>query len=151
MTSTAGTTRINQRQSGRFLAPDTPPAERIDQLVLVEPGQQHLLPGRTSQAEWLKQVLALHWNPDLPQPFIGYDIDEGTFVAEWLSETECNTLTIDAENHRGWYDPWPSHEAAVLCKELDLDTEEAWLLLSNALTITNHNQRRPVLRPSALQ
>ena len=136
MSSTAGKTRIAQPPSGRFLAPDTPPDERIDQLILVEPEQQHLLPRRTSQAEWLKQVLALHWNPDLPQPFIGYDIDEGTFVAEWQSETECNTLTIDAENHWGWYDPWPSHEAAELPKELDLDTEEAWLLLSNALTTT---------------
>ena len=136
MTSTAGTTRIDQQPGGRFLAPNTPPAERIDQLVLVEPEQQHLLPRRTSQAEWLKQVLALHWKPDLPQPFIGYDADEGTLVAEWQSETECNTLTIHAENHRGWYDPWPSRQAAGLPEELDLDTEEAWLTLSNALTTT---------------
>ncbi len=132
MTSTAGTTRAEQQPSGRFLAPDTTPAERIDQLVLVEPEQQHLLPLRTSQAEWLKQVLALRWNSDLPQPFIGYDTDEGTFAAEWQSETECNTLTIDAENHRGWYDPWPGHEGSELPEELDLDTKEAWLLLSNA-------------------
>ena len=134
MTPTAGKTRIDQQPSGRFLAPDTPPDERIDQLVLVEPEQQHLLPRRTGQAEWLKQALALHWNPDLPQPFIGYDAEEGTFFAEWQSETECNTLTIDAENHRGWYDPWPNSEAAEPTEELDLDTEEAWLLLSNALT-----------------
>ena len=136
MTSTAGKTRIDQQPGGGFLAPDTPPAERIDQLVLVEPEQQHLLSRRTRQAEWLKQVLALHWNPKFPQPFIGFDTDEGTFVAEWQSETECNTLTIDAENHRGWYDPWPSHEGAELPEELNLDTEEAWLLLSNALTTT---------------
>ena len=136
MTSTAGKTQTDQQPSGRFLAPDTPPADRIDHLVLVEPTQQHLLPRRTSQAEWLKQVLALRWNPDLPQPFIGYDTDQGTFVAEWQSEAECNTLTIDAENHRGWYDAWPSREAVGLTEELDLDTEEAWLLLSNALTTT---------------
>ena len=104
MTSIAGKTQIDQQPSGRFLVPNMPPADRIDQLVLVEPGQQHLLPRRTSHAEWLKQGLALRWNPDLPQPFIGYDPDEGTFVVEWQSETECNTLTIDAENHRGWYD-----------------------------------------------
>ena len=84
----------------------------------------------------LKQVLELHWNPDLPQPFIGYDTDEGTFVAEWQSEAECNTLTIDAENHRGWYDPWPAGEAAGLPEELDLDTEKALLLLRYALTTT---------------
>ena len=136
MTSTAGQTRIDQQPSGRFLAPNTPPAERIDQLVLVEPEQRHLLPRRTGQAEWLKHVLALRWNSDLPQPFIGYDTNEGTFVAEWQSDTECNTLTIDAENHRGWYEPWPGSEAAELPEELDLDTEEAWLLLSNALTAT---------------
>jgi len=136
MTSTVGKTRIDQQPSGRFLAPNTLPAERIDQLVLVEPEQEHLLPRRTSQAEWLKQVLARYWKTDFPQPFIAYYADEGTFVAEWQSETECNTLTIDAENHRGWYDPWPSREAAELPEELDLDTEEAWLLLSNALTNT---------------
>ncbi len=84
----------------------------------------------------MKQALALHWNADLPQPFIGYDADEGTFVAEWQSETECNTLTIDAENHRGWYDPWPGGDAVGLPEELDLDTEEAWQLLRNALTTT---------------
>ena len=136
MTSIAGKTQIDQQPSGRFLVPNMPPADRIDQLVLVEPGQQHLLPRRTSHAEWLKQVLALRWNPDLPQPFIGYDPDEGTFVVEWQSETECNTLTIDAENHRGWYDSCPSREAAELPEELDLDAEEAWLLLSDALTTT---------------
>ena len=136
MTSIAGKTQIDQQPSDRFLAPNTPPADRIDQLVLVELGQQHLLPRRTSHAEWLKQILALRWNPDLPQPFIGYDTDEGTFVVEWQSETECNTLTIDAESHRGWYDPWPSREAAEPPRELDLDTEEAWLLLSDALTTT---------------
>ena len=136
MTSTTGEMPVAQQPSGRFLVPDTPAADRIDQLVLVEPTQQHLLPHRTSQAEWLKQVLELHWNPDLPQPFIGYDTDEGTFVAEWQSEAECNTLTIDAENHRGWYDPWPAGEAAGLPEELDLDTEKAWLLLRYALTTT---------------
>ncbi|MCE2500869.1 MAG: hypothetical protein J4G13_08415 [Dehalococcoidia bacterium] len=134
MTSIAGKTQMGQQPSGRFLTPNTPPADRIDQLVLVEPGQQHLLARRTSHAEWLKQVLALHWKPDLPQPFIGYDADEGTFFAEWQSETECNTLTIDAENHRGWYDPWPSREASELSQELDLDTGEAWQLLSDVLT-----------------
>ena len=96
MTSIAGKTQIDQQPSGRFLVPNTPPADRIDQLVLVEPSQQYLLPLRKIHAEWLKQVLALRWNPDLPQPFIGYDTDEGTFVTEWHSETECNTLTIDA-------------------------------------------------------
>ena len=136
MTSIAGKTQTDQQPSGRFVAPNTPPADRIDQLVLVEPSQQHLLRRRTSQAEWLKQVLALRWSPNLPQPRIGYDTGQGTFVAEWQSETECHTLTIDAENHRGSYDAWPSREAAELPEELDLDTEEAWLLLSNALTTT---------------
>ena len=103
---------------------------------MVELEQQHLLPRQTSQSEWLKQVLALPRKTDLPQPFIEYYADEGTFVAEWQSDTECNTLTIDAENHRGWYDPWPSREAAELPEELHLDTEEAWLTLSDALTTT---------------
>ena len=129
MTSAARKTQTDPQPSGRFLTPDTPPADRIDQLVLVEPGQQHLLPHRIGHAEWLKKVLALRWNPDLPQPFIGYDADEGTFVVEWQSEAECNTLTIDAENRRGWYEPWPAPKHADLPEGLDLDTEEAWHLL----------------------
>ena len=135
MTSTTGQSKRAQQPNDRFLVPETPAADRIDQLVLVDTGQQHLLPRRTSQAEWLKQALALHWNSDLPQPFIGYDTDDGTFFAEWQSETECNTLTIDAESHRGWYDPWPSG-TEELPEELDLNTEEAWQFLRNALTAT---------------
>ena len=126
MTSTAGEMPVAQQPSDRFLAPETPPADRIDQLVLVEPGQ----------AEWLKRVLALHWPARFPQPFIGYDSEGGAFVAEWQSEAECNTLTIDANNHRGRYDPWPAREHADLPEELDLDTEEAWRLLSKALMTT---------------
>ena len=135
MTSTTGQSKRAQQPNDRFLVPETPAADRIDQLVFVDTGQQHLLPRRTSQAEWLKQALALHWNSDLPQPFIGYDTDDGTFFAEWQSGTECNTLTIDAESHRGWYDHWPSG-AEELPEELDLNTEEAWQLLRNALTTT---------------
>ena len=135
MTSTTGRSKRAQQPNDTFLVPETTAVDRIDQLVLVDTGQQHLLPRRTSQAEWLKQALELHWNSDLPQPFIGYDTDDGTFFAEWQSETECNTLTIDAESHRGWCDPWPSG-AEELPEELDLNTEEAWQFLRNALTAT---------------
>lgn len=136
MTSATGQPKTAQQPGGRFIAPETPASDRIDQLALTGPDQAHLLPSRTHQAEWLKHTLALRWGADLPQPFIGYDIEEGMFFAEWQSETECNTLTIDAENHRGWYDAWPEGDAAGLSEELDLDTEEAWQLLQNALTTT---------------
>ena len=126
MTSTAGKTQADTQPSDRFLAPDTAPTDRIDQLALVEPGQ----------AAWLKRALEIHWPAHLPQPFIGYDSEAGAFVAEWQSEAACNTLTIDAENHRGWYEPWPAREHADLPEELDLDTEEAWRLLSKALMTT---------------
>lgn len=136
MTSATGQPKQIQQPGDRFVAPETPAADRIDQLVLVEHDQRDLLPSRASQAAWLKQALAFHWSADLPQPFIGYDVKEGTFVAEWQSDAECNTLTIDAENRRGWYDPWPGAADEALLEELDLDTEEAWQLLRYALTTT---------------
>ena len=136
MTSATGQPKTVEQPGDRFIEPGTPAADRIDQLTLAEHGQEHLLPLRTSHADWLKHALALHWSTDLPQPFIGYDTEDGTFVAEWQSETECNTLTVDAENHRGWYDPWTEGDAEGFTEELDLDTEEAWQLLRNALTAT---------------
>ena len=134
MTSATSLPQTIRQPTDRFIAPETPAADRIDQLALAGDDQQHLIPDRVNHAAWLKQALELHWDAELPQPFIGYDSDQGAFVAEWQSETECNTLTINAENRRGWYDPWPGGDDGELPEELDLDTEQAWQLLRNALT-----------------
>lgn len=121
----------------RYLMPHTSVAERIDELILEEYGNEHLLLDRRKQAEWLKEVMGSCWGIHLPQPFIAYDLEEGVFVASWQSDRECNTLTIDAEEHKGWYDPWPAsdYHNPILGK-IDLDTEEAWERLRFALTTT---------------
>ena len=125
------------RPRSRYLIPRTPVAERIDELILEEQGQEDLLLDRRQQAEWLKKVMASRWGIDLPQPFIGFDLDDGLFIASWQSDSECNTLTIDAKEHTGWYDAWPSSESDnPMLGEIDLDTEEAWERLRTALTTT---------------
>ena len=125
------------RPRSRYVAPLTPVEERIDELILEEHGLEDLLLERRQQAEWLKQALGSHWDIHLPQPFIGFDLDDGLFVASWQSDSECNTLTIDAMAHTGWYDPWPASESDnPMPGEVDLDTEEAWERLRTALTIT---------------
>lgn len=119
----------------RYLAPLTPAVERIDELILEEQGQEDVLLDRRQQAEWLKQVMSSYWGIPLPQPFIGFDLDDGLFVASWQSDSECNTLTIDAKEHIGWYDPWPASESDnPMPGDIDLDTEEAWERLRIALT-----------------
>ena len=119
----------------RYLAPETPVAERIDELILEEQGREDVLRDRQQQAEWLKRVMASHWHAQLPQPFIGFDLDDGLFIASWQSDRECNTLTIDAGERKGWYDPWPAGEDDNPIPEaIDLDTEEAWQRLRTALT-----------------
>ena len=119
----------------RYVAPQTPVADRIGEIILEEQGQEDLLLDRRQQAEWLKQVMASHWGIHLPQPFIGFDLDDGLFIASWQSDSECNTLTIDAKEHTGWYDPWPGSESDnPMPGEIDLDTEEAWERLRTALT-----------------
>lgn len=121
----------------RYLTPKTPVSERIDQLILEEDGNEELFLDRQQQAEWLKQIMAAHWGLHLPQPFIGFDLEEGFFVASWQSDTECNTLTIDAREHKGWYDSWPAEEDDnSLLDEIDLTTEAAWVRLRTALTTT---------------
>lgn len=138
MTSASRRQPVGQESGDSFLEPETAVAERIDQLVLTLPHQQHLRQLRQSQAAWLKQALALHWSAHFPQPFIGFDLEDGLFVAEWQSETRCNTLTINPENHKAWYDPWPAKYDAVLPEEIDLDTTEGWECLRIALTTTQH-------------
>ena len=119
----------------RYLSPQTPVAERIDQLILEDQGNEELLLDRREQAEWLKQAMASHWGFHLPQPFIGFDSDEGLFIASWQSDNECNTLAIDSKEHKGWYDPWPADECDnPIPEEIDLDTEDAWERLRTALT-----------------
>ncbi len=126
-----------QEVGGRFVQPTTAVAERIDQLSLAYPHEQLLLQCRQRQAQWLKQTLAVYWGKSFPQPFVGFDLDEGMFILEWQSDTECNTLTIDAERRKGWYDPCPSDQIdPVLVAELDLDSEEGWERLRSALTTT---------------
>ena len=80
----------------RYIAPETLVAERIDELILEDQGREDVLLDRQQQAEWLKQAMASHWGVHLPQPFIGFDLDDGLFIASWQSDSECNTLTIDA-------------------------------------------------------
>ena len=129
MTSKAGQSRGTGQPGKRFISPVTPVNERIDQLTIHCPDQEQ-------QAHWLKKTLETHWAGDLPQPFIGFDEEECAFVAEWQSDTECNTLVIDGSNHQGWYQPWPETADGNLEGALDLDTEEAWQLLRTALTTT---------------
>ena len=137
MTSTAYNRPTEQPAGLGFLEPETAVAERIDQLILTHPNQQHLQQRRRSQAVWLKQAMGHHWTGDLPQPFIGFDLDDGLFIAEWHSDTECNTLTIDAESGKGWYYPWSSGiPDDTSFHELDLNTEEGWQCLRSALTTT---------------
>ena len=137
MTSVSYNHHQAQQVGGRFVQPDTTVAERIDQLLLSLPHEQQLSRRRRDQAQWLKQAMALYWGNNLPQPFIGFDLDEGMFIIEWQSDTECNTLTVDAENRIGWYDPWPpGQNDPVLSTELDLDSEEGWERLRCALTTT---------------
>ena len=52
----------------------------------------------------------------------------------WQSDTESNTLYIDADNQSGTYCPWPDDASDKPLEELNLNTEKAWLLLRNALT-----------------
>ena len=123
------------RPHSRYLAPSTPVAERIDELILEDQGQEEVLLDRRQQAEWLKQVMAFYWKTALPQPFIAFDLEDGLFVASWQSHSECNTLTIDAKERKGWYDPWPASESDnPMPGDIDLDTEEAWERLRIALT-----------------
>ena len=137
MTSTSDRQQTEPNSGTRFLKPDTAVADRIDQLILTEPYDKHLHERRQKQAGWLKHSMALHWKTDLPQPFIGFDLDGGLFIAEWQSETECNTLTIDAESGRAWYDPWPAGaQNPELPEEFDLNKEEDWECLRNVLTRT---------------
>lgn len=137
MTSVSYNQHQAQQVGGRFVQPDTPVAERIDQLLLGLPHEQQLSQRRRDQAQWLKQAMGLYWDDNLPQPFIGFDLDEGMFIIEWQSDSECNTLTVDAENRIGWYDPWPpGQNDPVLSTELDLDSEEGWERLRCALTTT---------------
>ena len=123
------------RLFSRYFVPLTPVVERIDELILEEQGDEGVLLDRQEQVEWLKQALASYWRLDLPQPYMGFDLDEGVFVASWQSDDECNTLTIDAKERIGWFDPWPSVERGnPMPGEIDLDTEEAWERLRIALT-----------------
>ena len=123
--------------SDRYLAPSTPVGERVDELILEDSGQEDVLLDRREQAAWLKDVLSSRWGAHLPQPFIGFDLDDGLFVASWQSADECNTLTIDAKERIGWYDPWPASESDnPMPGEIQLDTEEAWERLRTALTTT---------------
>ena len=55
-----------------FHAPDTPVGEPIELLEMDPP--------RPKEKQWLKQTLATRWPEDLPQPFIGFDEDEGAFT-----------------------------------------------------------------------
>ena len=127
-------TVVSLSHPGRYVAPLTPVSERIGELILEEQGDEDLLLDRQQQASWLKQVMAQHWGIPLPQPFIGFDLEDGFFIASWQSDNECNTLTIDAKERIGWYDPWPTPEDYnPMPEEVDLEAEETWERLRSAL------------------
>ena len=125
---------ISLSHQGRYLAPLTPVSERLDELILEEQGDEDLLLDRQQQVTWLKQAMAQHWGIHLPQPFIGFDLEDGFFIASWQSDNECNTLTIDARQRIGWYDPWPaSEDLNPMPEEVDLEAKETWERLRSAL------------------
>ena len=109
-----------------FHAPDTPVGERLEQLELHPP--------RPKEKQWLKQTLATRWPEDLPQPFMGFDEDEGAFTLVWESDSRCNTLNVHADRKTGTYCPWPSNDTEGSLEDLDLNTDEAWLFLKNDIT-----------------
>ena len=115
--------------SQRFVSPITPVDERIDQVAAYCTDKQH-------QAAWLKRTLQKHWKGELSQPFVGFDEEQDAFVLVWQSDTECNTLYIEADNHSGTYCPWPDDAPDEPLEELNLNTDKAWLFLQNALTGT---------------
>ena len=127
MVSKAGQPKGTGQPSGRFTPPVTPVSERIDQVTA------HCT-GKESQTEWLKRTLDERWTGELPQPFVGFDEEQESFVLVWQSDTECNTLYIDADNHSGTYCRWPDDPSDEPLEELNLNTEEAWLFLQGALT-----------------
>ena len=122
-----GQAKEQSRLSARFTPPTTLVSERIDEVTAYCTSKER-------QAEWLKRTLEEHWAGELPQPFVGFDEDEDAFVLVWQSDTECHTLYIDADNHRGTYCPWPGHTSEEPLEELNLNTEEAWIFLQGALT-----------------
>ena len=125
---------LSPSHHGRYVAPLTSVSERIDELILEEQGNEELLRERQNQALWLKQVMTSHWVAPLPQPFIGFDLDDGFFIASWQSDSECNTLTIDAKKRIGWYDPWPATENDnPMPEEVDLEAKGTWQRLRSAL------------------
>ena len=109
-----------------FHAPDTLVGERIEQLELDPP--------RPKEKQWLKQTLATRWPEDLPQPFMGFDEDEGAYTLVWQSDSRCNTLNVHADRKTGTYCPWPSNHTEEYLEDLDLNTDEAWLFLKNGIT-----------------
>ena len=130
MISKPGNPITTGQSDQRFVSPITPVDERIDQVAAYCTNKQH-------QAEWLKRTLHEHWKGEMPQPFVGFDEEQGAFVLVWQSDTECNTLYIDADNHSGTYCPWPDNASDEPLEELNLNTDKAWLFLQNALTGTS--------------
>ena len=125
----------------QYYVPQTPVDDRIDQLVLAEPNRPELLAHRRCQAAWLKRIMTACWPPPRLQPFIGFDREDGYFIASWQSDTECHTLTIDAEKRLGWFEPWPEGpEGNPLPGAIRLDAPEAWEQLAEAL---NQQGERP--------
>ena len=100
MTSKASRKTHTVAIKSRFIPPTTPVAQRIDDVAAYFPGWE-------DAAVCLKAILSHRWPPDLPQPFIGYDNDEGTFVLDWQSDTESHTLYVDTGEMIAAYHPWP--------------------------------------------
>ena len=113
----------------RFIQPSTPVDNRIQELLTHHPEQ-------TPQAQRLIQLLHEKWPTPLPQPLVSFDHEEAAFALVWQSNTECNTFYIDAGNQTATYCPYPDDQPpdAPLPK-LNLNSDEAWQFLRNALTL----------------
>ena len=114
--------------ASHFIQPSTPVENRIQELLTHHPEQK-------TQARWLTQLMHERWPSRLPQPFLSFDHEEAAFVLVWQSNTECNTLHIDADNQTGTYCPYPDDQPPdAQLQELNLNSDEAWQFLHNALT-----------------
>ena len=116
--------------ASRFFQPSQTASERLEELLAWIPEQQQ-------QAQWLAQLLHERWPTPLPQPFIGFDEEEQGFVLEWQAYLESHALYINASDRTGAYCRYSSGQPVEdPLPELDLNADETWQFLRNALATT---------------